>query len=375
MRISIENLTLSYGDSVAVRDLSLEIEQGEALVLLGQSGCGKTSTMRCVAGLETPDRGRITVGGDVLFDSDRGINRASHKRNIGMVFQSYAIWPHMTVFENVAFPLKMKRVSRADTARRVAETLELVGLDGFADRGASMLSGGQMQRVALARSLVMQPSVMLLDEPLSNLDARLRHRLRGDLRDLQHRLGLTSVYVTHDQEEALALADHIAMMQFGRIVQVGRPDEIYGRPVSASIADFLGVANILPVDPVDASTVRLAGSDVRLDVSPYRRAEELRACVRAEDILFGDAVAADGHNIIEGTIITREFLGATATFRIAVSDDVELSVMGTKQQAMRSREGDRVRIQLPLDAVQVLPLEVADAAAEAASARDAEVAA
>ena len=300
----------------------------------------------------------------MLFDSDRGINRASHKRNIGMVFQSYAIWPHMTVFENVAFPLKMKRVSRADTARRVAETLELVGLDGFADRGASMLSGGQMQRVALARSLVMQPSVMLLDEPLSNLDARLRHRLRGDLRDLQHRLGLTSVYVTHDQEEALALADHIAMMQFGRIVQVGRPDEIYGRPVSASIADFLGVANILPVDPVDASTVQLAGSDVRLEVSPYQRTEELRACVRAEDILFGDAVASDGNNIIEGTIITREFLGATATFRIAVSDDVDLSVMGTKQQAMRCREGDRVRIQLPLDAVQVLPLEVAAADAE-----------
>ena len=312
MRISIENLTLSYGDSVAVRDLSLEIEQGEALVLLGQSGCGKTSTMRCVAGLETPDRGRITVGGDVLFDSDRGINRASHKRNIGMVFQSYAIWPHMTVFENVAFPLKMKRVSRADTARRVAETLELVGLDGFADRGASMLSGGQMQRVALARSLVMQPSWSCCST------SPCRTSTRGCVIGCaatsaisEHRLGLTSVYVTHDQEEALALADHIAMMQFGRIVQVGRPDEIYGRPVSASIADFLGVANILPVDPVDASTVRLAGSDVRLDVSPYRRAEELRACVRAEDILFGDAVAADGHNIIEGTIITREFLGAT----------------------------------------------------------------
>lgn len=365
MKISIENLTLSYGDSVAVRDLSLEIEEGEALVLLGQSGCGKTSTMRCIAGLETPDRGRITVGDDVLFDSERGVNRASHKRNIGMVFQSYAIWPHMTVFENVAFPLQMKRVAKSDIARRVAETLELVGLDGFAERGASMLSGGQMQRVALARSLVMQPSVMLLDEPLSNLDARLRHRLRGDLRDLQHRLGLTSVYVTHDQEEALALADHIAMMQFGRIVQIGRPDEIYGRPLSASIADFLGVANILPVETVDASTVRLTGTDVLLAVDPHRASPELRACVRAEDILLGDDVVAEGANIVEGEIVTREFLGATATFRISLGGGVEVSVMGTKLQAMRAREGDRVRIQLPREAVQVLPLEVPVAGAPA----------
>lgn len=365
MKISIENLTLSYGDSVAVRDLSLEIEEGEALVLLGQSGCGKTSTMRCIAGLETPDRGRITVGDDVLFDSERGANRASHKRNIGMVFQSYAIWPHMTVFENVAFPLQMKRVAKSDIARRVAETLELVGLDGFAERGASMLSGGQMQRVALARSLVMQPSVMLLDEPLSNLDARLRHRLRGDLRDLQHRLGLTSVYVTHDQEEALALADHIAMMQFGRIVQIGRPDEIYGRPLSASIADFLGVANILPVETVDASTVRLTGTEVLLAVDPHRASPELRACVRAEDILLGDDVVAEGANIVEGEIVTREFLGATATFRISVGGGVEVSVMGTKLQAMRAREGDRVRIQLPREAVQVLPLEVPVAGAPA----------
>ena len=374
MKISIENLTLSYGDSVAVRDLSLRIEEGEALVLLGQSGCGKTSTMRCIAGLESPDHGRITVGNDVLFDSDRGINRASHKRNIGMVFQSYAIWPHMTVFENVAFPLQMKRIGKADVGRRVAETLELVGLDGFAQRGASMLSGGQMQRVALARSLVMQPSVMLLDEPLSNLDARLRHRLRGDLRELQHRLGLTSVYVTHDQEEALALADHIAMVQFGRIVQIGRPDEIYGRPLSASIADFLGVANILPVESVDASTVRLTGTDVLLAVAPHASSSELRACVRAEDILLGDDVTAGGENIVEGEIITREFLGATATFRISVGSGVEISVMGTKLQAMRAREGDQVRFQLPHDAIQVLPLEVsatgasADGAAEEAIA-------
>ncbi len=358
MKISIENLTLSYGDAIAVRELNLEIAEGEALVLLGQSGCGKTSTMRCIAGLETPDSGRITVGDDVLFDSRRGINRASHKRNIGMVFQSYAIWPHMTVFENVAFPLKMQRASRADISARVTETLALVGLEGFAERGASMLSGGQMQRVALARSLVMQPSVMLLDEPLSNLDARLRHRLRGDLRDLQHRLGLTSVYVTHDQEEALALADHIAMMQFGRIVQLGRPDEIYGKPLSASIADFLGVANILPVAAAGPGAVTLTGTDVTLQVGGYVPSRELRACVRAEDILLGEDAPAEAPNTVEGTITTREFLGATATFRIRLSDEVEISVMGTKQQAHRAAEGDRIRVHLPVEAVQVLPPEV-----------------
>jgi iron(III) transport system ATP-binding protein len=275
-----------------------------------------------------------------------------------MVFQSYAIWPHMTVFENVAFPLKMQRASRSEIGRRVAETLELVGLDGFAERGASMLSGGQMQRVALARSLVMQPSVMLLDEPLSNLDARLRHRLRGDLRDLQHRLGLTSVYVTHDQEEALALADHIAMMQFGRIVQLGRPDEIYGRPLSASIADFLGVANILPVEAAGPDAVTLSGTGIRLQVGGYVPSRELRACVRAEDILLGDDVPAESPNTIEGVLTTREFLGATATFRIRLGDDVELSVMGTKQQAHRATEGQRIRVHLPVEAVQVLPLEV-----------------
>ncbi|MDA3146619.1 ABC transporter ATP-binding protein [Leucobacter sp. UCMA 4100] len=367
MNIKIENLTLSYGSSVAVRDLSLEIQQGEALVLLGQSGCGKTSTMRCVAGLETPDSGRITVGGNVLFDSERGINVASHKRNIGMVFQSYAIWPHLTVFENVAFPLQMKRVAKANIAPRVHEALAVVGLDGFADRGASMLSGGQMQRVALARSLVMEPSVMLLDEPLSNLDARLRHRLRQDLRELQHSLGLTSVYVTHDQEEALALADHIAMMQFGRIVQIGSPDEIYGRPLSASIADFLGVANILPATRVDATTVELQGTQIKLEVEPFSPHDELRACIRAEDVLFDADIPHESPNTVEGVVVSREFLGATATFKLRLGEDVELQVLGTKLQTSRIREGETMRVYLPKHAVQVLPLEVTDANVRAAT--------
>jgi iron(III) transport system ATP-binding protein len=358
MDIRVEGLTLRYGDAVAVRDLDLSVGDGESLVLLGESGCGKTSTMRCIAGLETPSAGRIAVGGEVLFDGERGIDRPPHKRNIGMVFQSYAIWPHMTVFDNVAFPLTMQRVGKAETARRVRETLELVGLEGFADRGASLLSGGQMQRVALARSVVMAPSVMLLDEPLSNLDARLRHRLRGDLRELQVRLGLTSVYVTHDQEEALALADRIAMMQHGRIVQVGGPHEIYAKPRSASIADFLGVGNILPVTPADATAVTITGSDVTLRVEPYTVADDLKACIRGEDIALADDIA-DGMNVLEGRLLTKEFLGASATYRVALRGGAELDVIGGKHRQLDARPGDTVRVGIPADAVQVLPHDVA----------------
>lgn len=356
MEISVEGLTLAYGDNVAVRDLDLTIREGESVVLLGQSGCGKTSTMRCIAGLETPTKGRVAVGDDVLFDAAKGIDRPSHRRNIGMVFQSYAIWPHMTVFENVAFPLRMQRVRKAEIRRRVMETLELVGLEEFAERGASMLSGGQMQRVALARSVVMQPSIMLLDEPLSNLDARLRQRLRGDLRELQQNLGLTTVYVTHDQEEALALADHIAMMQHGRIVQFGTPDEIYSRPLSASIADFLGVSNSVEVEPLDDTHVKITGSDIVLEVPAYERAENLRACIRGEDILLAEDAAVG--NAVDGTVVTREYLGASATYRVDLPGGIDLEVTGSKHRPLGSGAGQEVRLRIAPEAIQVLPLEV-----------------
>ncbi|MGH3640686.1 MAG: ABC transporter ATP-binding protein [Mycobacterium sp.] len=361
MDINVQGLTLRYGDTAAVQDLDLTVGDGESLVLLGQSGCGKTSTMRCIAGLERPSTGRITVGDRVLFDSDHGTDCPPHKRNIGMVFQSYAIWPHMTVFDNVAFPLTMQRVNKSEIKRRVAETLELVGLEGFADRGASLLSGGQMQRVALARSVVMRPSVMLLDEPLSNLDARLRHRLRGDLRELQVRLGLTSVYVTHDQEEALALADRIAMMQHGRIVQIGGPNEIYAKPLSASIADFLGVGNIIAVDAIDATGVRITGTDVTLNVEPFSTGPDLKACIRGEDIVVGDDVAAH-MNTLEGRLLAKEFLGASATYRLALNGGAEIEVIGSKHRQLHAAVGDSVRVGIPVDAVQVLPHDVSSPA-------------
>ena len=261
MKITLENLSLQYSGNTVVKELDLEIADGESLVLLGQSGCGKTSTMRCIAGLEQPSGGRITIGDTVVHDSERRVSVAPYKRNVGMVFQSYAVWPHRTVFENVGFSLKMKKVPKEEATKRVRKALAVVGLSDFETRGASQLSGGQMQRVALARSLVMQPSVLLLDEPLSNLDARLRERLRIELREIQLDLNLTTVYVTHDQIEAFALADRIALMQGGRIVQIGTPQEIYAAPSTKSIADFLGVGNIFPCTVTKNGNEHVATTD------------------------------------------------------------------------------------------------------------------
>ena len=358
MKVDVQGLTLKYGDAVAVSNLDLTVGDGEALVLLGQSGCGKTSTMRCIAGLETPTSGVISIGDQAVFDSANGVNRAPHTRNVGMVFQSYAIWPHMTVFDNVAFPLKMKRRKKAEIRAIVTETLDLVGLAHLADRGASLLSGGQMQRVALARSLAMQPSVLLLDEPLSNLDARLRQRLRLELRELQVRLGLTSVYVTHDQDEAMALADRIALMQHGRIVQVGKPEEIYAHPKSASIAEFLGVDNLLSVTRSDNTSVQLTATGQTLKVEPYQEDGPLRACIRAEDVQISREPTGDA-NTSRGTIVSRAFQGSAVAYRVRIGDGIEIDAVLMKSAGQSFSMNDQVSVSLPADAIQVLPLEAA----------------
>jgi iron(III) transport system ATP-binding protein len=361
MDIDVQGLTLKYGGATAIDNLDLSVEDGEALVLLGQSGCGKTSTMRCIAGLETPSAGTIKIGGEAVFDSKTGVSKPSHKRNIGMVFQSYAIWPHLSVFENVAFPLVMERVKKPEIKSRVEQTLELVGLSAMAQRGASLLSGGQMQRVALARSLVMQPSVLLLDEPLSNLDARLRDRLRIELRDLQQRLGLTSIYVTHDQEEALALADKIALMQHGHIVQIGTPDDIYSRPQSASIADFLGVGNIIPSDIVDPTTIKIVGLDRDVAVASIPQVvDNLRACVRAEDIVLGPA-GQQGQNIFDGKLRVISFQGPTVRYLVEATGGAQFTVLAPKVTAADYKLHDDVTFAITPDAVQALPQEVAAA--------------
>jgi iron(III) transport system ATP-binding protein len=229
----------------AVDDVSFDVAAGEIVVLLGPSGCGKTTTLRCVAGLEQPSSGTIAIGGTVVSAPEQGILLPPRKRNIGMVFQSYAVWPHMTVWQNVAYPLRTRRLGRVELAGKVDAVLALVGLANYAQRSVTALSGGQMQRVALARSLVYEPQLLLLDEPLSNLDAKLRLRLRDDLRSIIKKSGVTALYVTHDQSEAVALGDRIGVMRDGKLLQLASADAIYNRPVDIFVAHFTGASNLL----------------------------------------------------------------------------------------------------------------------------------
>ena len=245
MQIEVENLEISYGSVAVVGPISFSVSAGQQLTLLGPSGCGKTSTLRAVAGLEKPSAGMIQIGDQVVYNSRQGVNVPAEARSLSMVFQSYAIWPHMTVFENVAYGLRVRRKAAAEIRDKVHQALELVQMGRFADRPASQLSGGQQQRVALARACAFSPSVLLFDEPLSNLDAKLRGDMRIELRELQHRLGVTSLYVTHDLEEALAMSDRIVVMRAGHIEQIGTPGEIYDYPRTEFVADFVGSSNLI----------------------------------------------------------------------------------------------------------------------------------
>lgn len=323
MTIEVASLRKTFGESTAVAGIDLNVPEGEMLVLLGPSGCGKTTTMRCIAGLEVPDSGRIAIGGKTVFDDRKNVSVPINQRNVGMVFQSYAIWPHMTVFENVAFPLTMARHPREEIRKEVAEILTLVGLDGFGDRGASYLSGGQMQRVALARSLVMRPAVLLFDEPLSNLDARLRDHLRVQLRELQTQLKITSVYVTHDQREALALADQIAVMDAGTVLQIGDPVSVYTRPKTRTIADFLGYSNIFDATITERGSqchrVMLdGGHQLEVAARDGDSVPRLAACVRPDHVAIRPAGDGDDGGII-GDVILASFMGSYMQYRVRVA--------------------------------------------------------
>jgi iron(III) transport system ATP-binding protein len=358
MKVTIENLTLPYQGNIVVRDLDLEIADGESLVLLGQSGCGKTSTMRCVAGLETPSVGRITIGDRVVHDSASGRSMPPHKRNVGMVFQSYAVWPHKTVFENVAFSLRMQKVGKSEVRQRVGEALDLVGLGELADRGASLLSGGQMQRVALARSLVMRPSVLLLDEPLSNLDARLRERLRLELRELQLRLGLTTVYVTHDQAEAFALADRIALMQKGRIVQIGTPQQIYTNPMCASVADFLGIGNIFrctkATGPRSVQLTDYPAITVVVDNTVDDAGASI-VCLRPEDLLVTGATEERPlGQCWTGRVEVASYQGASIRYRVTLDNGPEIEAIATGHGSPVLGIGEQAYVTARPGAAQVL---------------------
>jgi iron(III) transport system ATP-binding protein len=243
--IELDDLIVKYGEAVAVDGVSLRVRRGEHLTLLGPSGCGKTTTLRAIAGLERPASGEIRIDGRPVYSSTRHVNLPPEQRELSMVFQSYAIWPHMTVAENVAYGLKLRKLPRDEIRRRVDEVLGLVRLGGLGDRPAARLSGGQQQRVALARSIAFNPKALLLDEPLSNLDAKLRAQMRVELRELQRQIDVTSIYVTHDQEEALAISDRIIVMNSGKIEQEGTPVQIYDQPRSRFVADFIGASNIV----------------------------------------------------------------------------------------------------------------------------------
>jgi ABC-type Fe3+/spermidine/putrescine transport system ATPase subunit len=265
-KLILEDLTKLYGNAPAVDKINLRVQEGKFVSLLGPSGCGKTTTLRMIAGLEQPNDGRIIVDGRTLSDSKSVI--APERRGMGMVFQSYAVWPHLTVWDNVAYGLKLKSHSRATVAERVIALLELVGLPQYAQRYPSQLSGGQQQRVALARALATEPLILLLDEPLSNLDALLRENMRFEIRSLQQRLGITTIYVTHAQDEALAVSDEVVVMSEGRILQQGPPEEVYSRPRTKFVAGFIGLANLL-----EATVVGRDGSRQILELADATRVQ------------------------------------------------------------------------------------------------------
>jgi iron(III) transport system ATP-binding protein len=326
--LTISNLVKSFageaskrrattGRVLAVDDVSLEVGEGEMFTLLGPSGCGKTTTLRSVAGLERPDSGRITVGGRVLFDGGR-LNVPANQRGLGMVFQSYAIWPHMTVFDNVAFPLQVRKRSlrpgKREIRERVAKVLETMELGQLADRQATKLSGGQQQRLALARAIIIEPPLMLLDEPLSNLDAKLRESLRYELKRLQRELGITSIYVTHDQIEALALSTTIAVMKEGNVLQTGRPREVYESPNCKFVAEFIGTSNFLRGKVVgrdgDCVDVDTEAGRVRLEsAARVPVGEEVVAAVRPESLEISTTGWGNRVNEWPGTVTNRAFLG------------------------------------------------------------------
>ena len=356
MRITVANLTKRFGPLAVVNGVNLAIEEGELFTLLGPSGCGKTTLLRLVAGFYAADEGEIRF-------NDRVVNAVPpHERGIGMVFQNYALWPHMTVSGNVSYGLKLRKVSRSEITTRVDGVLEKVKLGGLGGRYPGQLSGGQQQRVALARALVLNPQILLLDEPLSNLDAKIRIQVRAEIRKLQRELGITTVYVTHDQEEALTLSDRVAVFNQGRILQVGPPRELYERPATRFVADFIGINNLLD------GTVRGPGAtagSVRVDTVlgelsathnvPFGAGDRCVICTRPENIAL-DAPAGGERNRLKGTISFAAYLGNTlrydadlgsgVTFKIDVGDPWHHSLLAT---------GTAVELSCPVGSTLAIP--------------------
>ena len=366
--IRITDLRMTYRSAgtvhEAVKGLSLEVKRGQFYTVLGPSGCGKTTTLRCIAGLERPDSGRIVIDDDVVFDAGRGVWVPPNHRNIGMVFQSYAIWPHMTVFDNVAFPLRYLRPEpgRATLRERVRNALALVQLGGLEDRPAPFLSGGQQQRLALARALVCEPRVFLLDEPLSNLDAKLREEMRFELRDLVKRLDVTTVFVTHEQIEALTMSDTIAVMKDGIVVQEGPPSAIYAEPAGSFIADFIGKTNLLKAKVIAGEGNAPDGRAVLVE-TPIGKlvcrtapgassGESVTVAIRPENVKLSRGDHGPSHNSASGEVDTVIYLGNLLDCIVCIGAERIRVQLHPSQALVR---GDPVTLHFPTEHCLVLP--------------------
>jgi spermidine/putrescine transport system ATP-binding protein len=353
--VKVESLTKRFGDVTAVDDISLEIQAGEFFSLLGPSGCGKTTTLRMVAGFEPPTEGKI------LLDGTDVATWAPNRRNVNTVFQSYALFPFLTVAENVAFGMKYKSVHKPEIKTRVAEALELVQLSGYDKRRPNQLSGGQQQRVALARALVLRPSVLLLDEPLGALDAKLRRTLQVELGALQKQVGITFLYVTHDQEEALTMSDRLAVMNHGRIVQLGTPEDVYNEPADAYVADFLGVSNLMDAQVEqggdDKSPCRLRLGDFKIDAGcgQLDATGAVKLAIRPERIHV-EPYETRGANRVPGMVERLVFLGSTTHVYVRLATGAALQTLVRNDGAeLPYSQGTPVSVVLPVDALRVLP--------------------
>jgi len=350
--VSVVSLHKSYGEVPAVRGIDIDIAAGEFFSLLGPSGCGKTTTLRMIAGFETPTSGEIRIDG-------ADVSRVpANDRPVNTVFQNYALFPFMSVEDNVAFGLRYQKVGKADTKRKVGEALEMVRMGQYAKRRPGQLSGGQQQRVALARAIVLGPRVLLLDEPLGALDAKLRKTLQIELKSLQESLGITFIYVTHDQEEALTMSDRMAVMAGGLIEQVGTPAEVYDAPATAYVADFLGSANVLGVEVVGPAgegrtTVRVGGEELTCQ-GTAAPGEDMRLVIRPERLLLEATDEESG--TLSGTVVRAVYQGATTDIIVALADGSELVVRRPSERAGDHSPGEKVTVRCRADAMRLLPV-------------------
>lgn len=358
--VNLSTITKQFGSVTAVKELDLLIKEGEFFTFLGPSGCGKTTTLRMIAGFYYPTKGKVKF-------NERDMTKVSpEKRNTGMVFQNYALFPHMTVFENVAFGLKVRKVNKVETKQRVEDVLNKVRLDQYVSRQVSQLSGGQQQRVALARALVIEPDILLLDEPLSNLDARLRDEMRTEILRLQREYGITTIYVTHDQVEALTMSDRIAVFNFGECQQVGTPTEIYNKPVNDFVAAFIGETNLLPITfEKNTGTQSIFHSkdinqsitvnNTELNIAKYDEADDLFMSIRPEVVKI-DQAPINENNVFSGTVSLVQFTGAAVHTYVKVNDQVTIKTTDLNQgPSTYLKEGTKIYVQVPEDQIRVIP--------------------